>query len=107
MDALCALRGEPAGTVVVSARKTPDGWWIASTQSGEAVMHPLDLVARGRETEDRAYDSAWAQALRHMEERAERAIARAKTCADELKRAESAAELARQMRDCARRFSDE
>ena len=107
MDALCALRGEPAGTVVVSARMTPDRWWIASARSDEAVMHPLDLVARGRETEEKSYDSAWAQAARYTEERAERAIARTKTCADELKRAESTEDLARRMRDCARSFSDE
>ena len=106
MDALCALRGEPAGTVVVSARMTPDRWWIASARSDEAVMHPLDLVARGRETEEKSYDSAWAQAARYLEERAERAIARTKTCSDELKRAQTAEDLARQMRDTARRFSD-
>lgn len=106
MDALCALRCEPAGTVVVSARMTPDGFWIAYAMPTETAMHPLDIIAR-REDEERAYDSAWAQAARHMEERAERAIVRTKTCSDELKRAESAAEHARQMRDCARRFSDE
>jgi len=108
MDALCALRGEPAGTVVVSAREEDSrnsSKWVAFTSPVETAMHPLDIVARG-EDEESAYDSAWAQAARYTEERAERAIARAKTCSDELKRAESAAEHARQMRDCARSFSD-
>lgn len=106
MDALCALRGEPAGTVVVSSRWDACCRWVAFAQPVEMAMHPLDIVARGEDKES-AYDSAWAQAARYTEERAERAIARTKTCADELKRAESTEDLARRMRDCARRFSDE
>lgn len=106
MDALCALRGEPAGTVVASAREADSGKWVACVAPADMALHPLTIVARGA-SEGNAYDSAWAQAARYMEECADRAIAASNRAMTDAVKAERAMWLACETREAVRRFSDE
>ena len=89
----------------MSAREDDRFKWVAIALPAEGTVHPLDIAARG-DTEESAYDSAWAQASRYMEERTECANERVSAAYDELRKADTALVLARQLRAAAWRFSD-